>query len=56
MSCALYAFGSAQLHSACKYNNIAALQEYTRGIGRMTLLSAHRVNLGTMRDQLAIQV
>lgn len=43
MSCALYAFVNGKLHTACKYNNITPLQEYTEGIEPMTLLSAHRV-------------
>lgn len=43
MSCALYAFVNAELHAACKHNNATPLQEYTEGIGPMTLLSAHTV-------------
>lgn len=43
MSCALYAFVSTELHTARKHNNIAPLQEYTEGIGPMTLLSVHMV-------------
>ncbi|KAL7407110.1 hypothetical protein ABVT39_003261, partial [Epinephelus coioides] len=43
MSCALYAFVNTELHAACKHNNTAPLQEYTEGIGPMTLLSAHTV-------------
>lgn len=38
MSCALYTFVNAELCAACKHNNTAPLQEYTGGIGPLTLL------------------
>lgn len=38
MSCALYTFVNAELCAACKHNNTTPLQEYTGGIGPLTLL------------------
>ncbi len=43
MSCVLFAFVNAEPRAACKHNNTAVLQEYTEGIGLMTLLTAHMV-------------
>lgn len=53
MSCALCAFVSTD----GKYNNTVLLQEYTKkNWTDDPVQCSHGVNLGTMRDQLVIQV